>query len=147
MRKMGDWLSKVHHTLFIKHSTEGKVTILLEYVDDIIVTGDDNVEQRLKEWLARKFEIKVWGRLKYFLKIEGILQRRRFSFPKKHVLDLLEETGFLGGKATSTPVKPNFKIGDNLNCKSVDKGTIKGWLVVSYIYPTLDLILLLSWVW
>ena len=35
---------------------------------------------------------------------------------------MLEETGFLGGKVASTPVEPNFKIGENQDCKSVDKG-------------------------
>ena len=55
------------HTLFIKHSKEGKVTILLVYVDDMIVTGNDEEEQgRLKERLVKEFEIKDLGILKYF---------------------------------------------------------------------------------
>lgn len=38
MTKMGYWFSKGDHTLFNKHSIEGKVTSLLVYDDDIIVT-------------------------------------------------------------------------------------------------------------
>lgn len=58
------------HTLFIKHSTSGKLTAFLEYVDDIIVTGNNEGEKhKLKQQLAREFEIKELGRLKYFLGI------------------------------------------------------------------------------
>ena len=59
------------HTLFIKHSDEGGVTILLVYVDDIIVArNDENEKEALKKCLVREFEIKELGRLKYFLGIE-----------------------------------------------------------------------------
>ena len=54
------------HTLFIKHSASGRVTTLIVYVDDIIVTGNDEHEkQGLKQCLAKEFEIKYLGRLKY----------------------------------------------------------------------------------
>ena len=33
--------SQGDHTLFIKHSSRGKIAALIVYVDDIIVTGDD----------------------------------------------------------------------------------------------------------
>ena len=63
--------SQGDHTLFIKHSKSGGVTALLVYVDDIIVTGDDEKEREaLKQCLVREFEIKELGKLKYFLGIE-----------------------------------------------------------------------------
>ena len=37
--------SQGEHTLFIKHSAAGGVTALLVYVDDIIVTGNDEREK------------------------------------------------------------------------------------------------------
>ena len=37
--------SQGDHTLFIKHSSLGGLTALLVYVDDIIVTGNDDKER------------------------------------------------------------------------------------------------------
>jgi hypothetical protein len=58
------------HTIFYKH-TKQKITILAVYVDDIIITGDDEEEtMKLKESLRKEFELKDLGQLKYFLGIE-----------------------------------------------------------------------------
>ena len=47
------------------------------YVDDIIVTGNDEKEKKaLKQCLIREFEIKELGRLKYFLAIEVTYSRQ-----------------------------------------------------------------------
>ena len=60
--------SQRDHTLFIKHNSFGKLMALIVYVDDIIVTGNDEEEiQRLKTYLSNEFEIKDLGSLKYFL--------------------------------------------------------------------------------
>jgi len=46
MTSLGYKKSQGDHTLFIKHSISGGFTILLMYVDDIIVIGDDKREQQ-----------------------------------------------------------------------------------------------------
>lgn len=56
---------------FIKHSQSRKVIILLMYVDDMIVTGEneeEKIEHRRK--LKKDCEIKELERLKYFFSIE-----------------------------------------------------------------------------
>jgi len=35
--------------LFIKHSQDGKLTLFLVYVDDIIIAGDDELEKQTLE--------------------------------------------------------------------------------------------------
>ncbi|RVW25031.1 Retrovirus-related Pol polyprotein from transposon TNT 1-94 [Vitis vinifera] len=63
--------SQADHTMFYKHSNEGKVAILIVYVDDIVLTGDDcNELEKLKGKLVEEFEIKDLGALKYFLGME-----------------------------------------------------------------------------
>ena len=57
--------------LCLSNIISGGVTTLLVYVDDIIVTGNDEKEKEaLKNCLAREFEIKDLGKLRYFLGIE-----------------------------------------------------------------------------
>ena len=49
--------SNPDHTLFVKHNVH-KVTVLIVYVDDIVVTGNDEEEvTHLKMLLAKEFEI------------------------------------------------------------------------------------------
>ena len=56
--------------MFYQHKN-GTITILIIYVDDIILTEDDLEEgERLKRKLAKEFEIKDLGSLRYFLGIE-----------------------------------------------------------------------------
>lgn len=45
--------------------------MLLVYVDDIVLIGNDRKEQEeVNKCLAKEFDIKSLGRLKYFLGIE-----------------------------------------------------------------------------
>lgn len=73
----------------------GVVSILLVYVDDIIMTGNDLAEQaRLKAILTREFEVKELGRLKYFLGIEVARSKSGiFISQQKYTKDVLQEVG------------------------------------------------------
>ncbi|RVW66530.1 Retrovirus-related Pol polyprotein from transposon RE1 [Vitis vinifera] len=104
--------SQADHTMFYKHSNEGKVAILIVYVDDIVLTGDDcNELEKLKGKLAEEFEIKDLGALKYFLGMEFARSKEGiFVNQGKYVLDLLDETGMLGCKPAETPIESNVKL-------------------------------------
>ena len=95
--------------MFYKHSIDGKIVILIVYVDDIILTGD-NIDrmEKLKRVLAIEFEVKDLDLLRYFLGMEvarttqGIVVCQR-----KYTIDLLEETRMLGCKPIDTPMEVN----------------------------------------
>ena len=93
------------------------------YVDDIIVSGDDKKEQQvLSECLAKEFEIKTLGRLKYFLGIEVAHSKKGiFISQQKYITDLLKETGKTACKPASIPVDPNIKLGSAEEDIVVDK--------------------------
>ena len=65
MKIFGYRQSNSDHALFIKHK-DGRITTLIVYVDDIILTGDDPREIiDLKMYLSKGFEMKDLGELKY----------------------------------------------------------------------------------
>ena len=104
--------SQADHTMYFKHYNEGKISILIVYMDEIIVTSDDPLEiKRLKMLLARDFEIKDLEALKYFLGKEFARSMKgMFVFQTKFVLDLLKEIGLMGCKDAETPIESNLKL-------------------------------------
>lgn len=109
------------HTLFTRKN-EGKMVVLIVYVDDIVVTGNDSEEiAKLKGLLSAKFEVKDLGRLRYFLGIEVTRSDKGiFISQRKYVLDLLKETGMLGCAPANTPMEENHGIDEDANGDRVD---------------------------
>ncbi|KAK5794891.1 hypothetical protein PVK06_036141 [Gossypium arboreum] len=109
--------------MFYRHSQKGRIAVIIVYVDDIILTGDDVDEiRRLKEHLALEFEIKDLGPLKYFLGMEVARSKKGLVVSqKKYVIDLLKEAGMSGCRPADTPIDPNVKF-ENKEGRLVDKG-------------------------
>jgi hypothetical protein len=107
---LGYQQSNADHTLFFKHH-HYKITILIVYVDDIVITGDDAEEiSYLKKMMAKIFEVKDLGYLHYFLGIEVAYGAQGiYLSQRKYVLDLLNETGMLGCKQAATPIERNHR--------------------------------------
>lgn len=77
MKKSRYYQSQFDHTLFLKDQNRDKLTTLIVYVDDIVVTGNDIEEiDRLRIHLATEFEIKDLGALRYFLGIKVARSRQ-----------------------------------------------------------------------
>ena len=70
VQKFGMTRSTTDHSVFYHHTSSGHCMYLIVYVDDIVITGNDQDGiQRLKH-LFSHFQTKDLGKLKYFLGIE-----------------------------------------------------------------------------
>ncbi|RDX62553.1 hypothetical protein CR513_59101, partial [Mucuna pruriens] len=103
---------QLDHSVFYCHSSFGKCVYLIVYVDDIVITGNDNIKiSPLKQYLFNHFETKDLGHLKYFLGIkvaqskEGIVISQR-----KYVLNILQETNMSNCMPIDNPMDPNMKL-------------------------------------
>ena len=109
----GSWTQprEVDHTLFVKKNKSGQQAILIVYVDDMVITGDDEMEIRnLKKRLQAEFMEKDLGKLRFFLGMEvGRSHKGIFISQRKYTFDLLKETGKLGCKPPSMPLEHNWK--------------------------------------
>ncbi|KAH9681835.1 retrovirus-related pol polyprotein from transposon RE1 [Citrus sinensis] len=99
------------YSLFTLHRDNIHLLVLV-YVDDIIVSGNNNEAIRVfKMYLSDCFYMKDLGPLKYFLGIEvarnptGI-----FLSQRKYVLDIISEAGLLGAKPAPFPLEPNHQL-------------------------------------
>jgi hypothetical protein len=64
--------SNIDFSLYVKKTDHGIIVIVI-YVDDLIITGDSDVNiSDLKKLLKQKFEMKDLRELHYFLDIEVI---------------------------------------------------------------------------
>ena len=92
------------------------------YVDDIIVTENDEKEKNiLKQCLAKEFEIKDLGELKYFLGIEVARSKQDvFISQQKYVIDLLRETCMMASKQVATLIEQNHRLSEALGEKELD---------------------------
>ncbi|RVW78183.1 Retrovirus-related Pol polyprotein from transposon RE2 [Vitis vinifera] len=72
------------HIMFFKQSNNGRMIILIVYVDDIILTGDNTGKvERLKKVLATEFEVKDLGQIQYFLGMEFARSRKGISISQR----------------------------------------------------------------
>ena len=125
-------------SLFVKVQ-EGKLSIVLVYVDDLIITGDEKDEiQRTRANLSVRFQMKELGELKHFLGLEvERTDRGIFLGQQKYVRDILQKFGLAGCKPISTPMEPNLKLCIN-NGKDLEDATMYRQIVGSLIYLTLS---------
>ncbi|XP_016195767.1 uncharacterized protein LOC107636799 [Arachis ipaensis] len=99
------------YSLFVK-IIDAEVSVLLVYVDDIILTGNSIFEMvTIKSILNQHFKIKDLDTLKYFLSIEVAHFAQEISLSqRKYCVDLLENSSLLGAKPASVPMDSSTKL-------------------------------------
>ena len=112
------------HTLFYRHSSSGGVALLLVYVDDIIITGNDSTAiTELATKLATEFDIKHLGLLYYFLDIEVTYSSASiFLCQQKYTIELLQTLGKEDSCPLPTPIEANHRLSSAATDDPVDSG-------------------------
>lgn len=123
--------------LFVRKTAKG-TTLLLLYVDDMIITGDDvDGILRLKQFLGHHFETKDLGPLSYFLGLE-ISHDSMGSFlsQAKYTSNLLARAGLIDCKTASTPLETQSCL-TPLDSTLLSDATLYCLLVDSLVYLTI----------
>ena len=97
--------------LFIRRTDKDTILLLL-YVDDMIIIGDDlSGIQELKDFLSQQFEIKDLRHLSYFLGLEITHSTDgHYITQVKYASDLLSRAGLTDSKTVDTPVELNARL-------------------------------------
>lgn len=122
-------------SLFILKKERSVVCILI-YVDDILVTGNDNnlIEQTLHA-IATRFSVKDHKELHYFLGIEATRSSTGLHLcQRRYILDLLDRTNMLGAKSVTTPMATSLKLSLHSGTRLVDPTEYRS-VVGSLQYP------------
>ncbi|RVW64698.1 Retrovirus-related Pol polyprotein from transposon RE2 [Vitis vinifera] len=92
-------------SLFVFHA-DGHIMYLLVYVDDLILTGDNDTKvNHFIAILARQFSIKDLGLLTYFLGVEVVPNKHDLLLSqRRYILDLLTQTKMQDAKTIPTPI-------------------------------------------
>uniref|UniRef100_A0A2N9F095 Reverse transcriptase Ty1/copia-type domain-containing protein n=1 Tax=Fagus sylvatica TaxID=28930 RepID=A0A2N9F095_FAGSY len=129
--------SQADHSLFTLVSTSS-ITIVLVYVDDILVAGNDLSQiETFKHALSTNFKTKDLGPLKYFLGLEVARSPKGiFLNQRKYALDILNDSGQLGARTASFPMEQNLKLTNQDGALLSDPSTYRR-LVGRLIYLTI----------
>uniref|UniRef100_A0A2N9EGE2 Reverse transcriptase Ty1/copia-type domain-containing protein n=1 Tax=Fagus sylvatica TaxID=28930 RepID=A0A2N9EGE2_FAGSY len=109
--RLGFSISSYDSALFLRRTGKGTILLLL-YVDDMIITGDDLSEiQELKDFLSQNFEMKDLGHLSYFLGLEITSSDDGFYLTQaKYTSDLLSRASLTDHKIVDTPIELNARL-------------------------------------
>ncbi|KAJ4715914.1 Retrovirus-related Pol polyprotein from transposon TNT 1-94 [Melia azedarach] len=104
-------VSSADSSLFVKKQ-DGRLAIVLVYVDDLIITGDNEGEIRqTRRNLSVRFQMKELGELKHFLGLEvERTDEGLFLCQQKYTKDLLKKFGMLECKPVLTPIEANSNL-------------------------------------
>jgi hypothetical protein len=112
--------SKEDSNMYLK-VVDGGPVILLLYVDDLFLIGEDKLIIDSKRKLATEFEMKDLGMMHYFLGLE-VCERPSEIFLNqgKYVVEILKRFKMMDCKAMPTPMVTNLKLLSNTSSETMD---------------------------
>ena len=103
--------SNADYYLFTKQ-TSTTLTAVLVYVDDMVITGDDQQEiLKLKKQLSSEFHMKDLGELRFFLGLKIVRTAQGlFVSQRKYVQDLIRDSEQARSKQPKLSMDPHVKL-------------------------------------
>ena len=112
------------HCVYVWRFHDDKFIILLLYVDDMLIVGQDaNLIQKLKMELSKTFIMKDLGSAKHILGMEILRDKKAAKLwlsPERYIEWILERLNMKNSKPISTPLVGHFKLSKRL-CPSTEK--------------------------
>ena len=133
---LGYTASPYDSALFLRRTDKDTILLLL-YMDDMIITGDDLSDiQELKDFLSQQFEMKDLGHLSYFLSLKITHSTDGLYITQaKYAFELLSRAGLNGSKTVDTLVELNAHL-TLLGGKPLSNPSLYRRLVGSLVYLT-----------
>jgi hypothetical protein len=133
---LGYSISSYDSALFIRRTDRGIILLLL-YIDDMIITGDDSIGiLELNQFLSQHFEMKDLGTLSNFLGLEISSSSSSDGYyltQAKYISNMLSRANLTDCKTVDTPTELNARL--NLHdCEPLRDSTLYRHLVGSLIY-------------
>jgi hypothetical protein len=113
-----------------------EAVILLLYVDDLFLTGEEKLITKCKQRLASEFEMKDLGLMHYFLGLEVWRSPERiFLNQGKYTVEILKRFDMLECKPMNTPMEAKLKLLVNTSLGLID-ATLYRQIIGSLMYLT-----------
>ena len=140
IQDLGFVQSKADYSLFTRQKDQSFLIILV-YVDDVLVARNNKDEiEEFKLLLDQRFKNKDLGDLRYFLGLEVARSNQGITIcQRKYVLEVLNDSGYLGYKLAKTPMEQNIKLskyeGEELKDPSLYRRMIERLLYLTITRP------------
>jgi hypothetical protein len=130
---LGFTKSKANPNLYFKIEDDGPVILLL-YMDDLFLTGEEKLITDCKKKLVAEFEMKDLGLMHYFLGLEVWQSPEKiFLNQGKYAVEILKRFDMLECKSMNTPMETKLKLLVDTSSELVDV-TLNRQIIGSMMY-------------
>jgi hypothetical protein len=135
LTSLGFTKSKENSNLYFK-IMDNEPVILLLYVDDLFLTGEEKLIAECKHRLSAEFEMKDLGLMHYFLGLEVWQSPGRiFLNQGKYMVEILKRFDMLDCKSMNTPMEAKLKLLVDTSSDLID-ATLYRQIIGSLMYLT-----------